>query len=112
MASMTNKLLKIVVFVPESHADLVREAIGRTEAGTIGNYTECTFSVSGTGRFRSEQGAHPATGQVGELAEERMERIEAVCPRDILQRTIAAIKEVHPYETVGIDIYPLEDLIL
>lgn len=28
-----NKLVKIVVFVPESHADIVRKAIGEAGAG-------------------------------------------------------------------------------
>jgi hypothetical protein len=46
------KHYKIVVFSPESHADILREAMGAAGAGKIGNYCHCTFSIKGTGRFR------------------------------------------------------------
>lgn len=101
--------VKIVVFVPESHADRVREAMGKT-AGRIGNYTSCSFSSKGIGRFKPEQGAHPAIGEVGKLEMVEEERIETVCHRDNLKEVIAAIKAVHPYEEVALDVYPLEEI--
>ena len=39
-----NDIVKIVVFVPESHTDIVREAMGEAGAGKIGNYDFCSFS--------------------------------------------------------------------
>ena len=62
-----NKIFKIVVFVPESHTDIVREAMGKAGAGKIGNYTFCSFSSKGIGRFKPEEGAHPAIGEIGKL---------------------------------------------
>jgi len=106
---MSNNV-KIVVFVPESHADTVREAMGEAGAGKIGNYTFCSFSSKGTGRFKPEAGANPAIGEIGKLESVEEERIEAVCERGILNSVIQAIKKVHPYEEVAIDIYPLEDI--
>ncbi|MBI3638666.1 hypothetical protein HY227_02920 [Candidatus Wolfebacteria bacterium] len=103
----SNKV-KIVVFVPESHTDVVREAMGKAGAGKIGNYTFCSFSSKGTGRFKPEDGAHPAIGEVGKLESVHEERIEVVCDRNLLGDVITAIKKVHPYEEVAIDIYPLE----
>ena len=102
--------VKIVVFVPESHTNIVREAIGEAGAGKIGNYTHCSFSSKGVGRFKPEQGAHPAIGEVGKLESVQEERIEVVCERNQLKAIIAAIKKVHPYEEVALDIYPLEEI--
>lgn len=104
---MSNNV-KIVVFVPESHADAVREAMGKAGAGKIGNYSECSFSSKGTGRFKPEAGANPAIGEIGKLESVEEERIEAVCSREVLTNVIAAIRRVHPYEEVAFDIYPLE----
>lgn len=104
-----SKNVKIVVFVPESHADAVREAIGKVGAGEIGNYAYCSFSSRGVGRFKPEEGAHPAIGEVGKIESVQEERIEFVCDRGIVENVIAAIKEVHPYEEVALDIYPLEE---
>jgi hypothetical protein len=105
-----NENVKIVVFVPESHTDKVRDAMGKAGAGNIGNYSFCSFSSKGIGRFKPEQGASPHIGEVGEFEEVVEERIETICPRVKLQAVVAAIKEVHPYDEVAMDIYPLENI--
>jgi hypothetical protein len=105
---MDTKDVKLVVFVPESHTDIVREAMGAAGAGHIGNYSHCTFSSKGVGRFKPEQGANPHIGEVGKLEEVVEERIETICSREQLAEVIAAIKKVHPYEEVAMDVYPLE----
>lgn len=109
---MTRKsnLLKIVVFVPESHANKVREAMGSAGAGKIGNYSFCSFSSKGIGRFKPEKGANPTIGKVGKLELVEEERIEVICERGGLKKVIAAIKKVHPYEEVALDIYPVEEV--
>lgn len=101
--------VKVVVFVPDAHAEEVRKAVGDTGGGHIGHYTHCSFSSQGIGRFKPEHGAHPAIGSVGnpELVEE--ERIEFVVSRADLPNILAVIRRVHPYEEPATDIYPLED---
>jgi hypothetical protein len=110
MNPVASKNVKIVVFVPETHADVVREAMGKAGAGKIGNYTYCTFSSKGTGRFRPEQGANPHIGQVGKFEEVAEERIETVCSRENLKNVIGAIKKAHSYDEVAFDVYPLESV--
>ena len=99
--------LKIVVYVPETHADAVREAMGKADAGLIGDYKYTSFSVKGTGRFIPMKNAHPSIGKIGELTEVAEERIETACLRKDLDKIIEAIKSVHPYEEVAIDVFPL-----
>ena len=106
----TSRNVKLVVYVPEMHADAVRQAMGNAGAGVIGNYTHCTFSAKGIGRFRAEDGAKPFLGKVGEVTAVSEERIETVCSRDRIKRVIEAIRKVHPYEEIAMDIYPLEDI--
>lgn len=105
---MESKNVKIVVYVPEANADEVREAIGKAGGGKIGNYTFCSFSSKGTGRFLPQEGANPAIGEVGKLEQVIEERIEVTCARDLAAEVIAVIKKVHPYEEVALDVYPLE----
>lgn len=107
---MMSKNYKIVVFVPTSHADQLREAMGNTGAGRIGNYIHCSFTSKGIGRFMPEQGASPTIGSVGKFEEVDEERIEMVCEESLVQGVISAIKKVHPYEEVALDVYPLENL--
>lgn len=107
---MNSNNVKIVVFVPETHTDIVREAMGKAGAGKIGNYSFCTFSTKGIGRFKPENGANPHIGEVGKFEEVIEERIETVCSRENLDMVIKAIKEVHPYEEVVMDVYPLGNI--
>jgi hypothetical protein len=107
---MKSENVKIVVFVPETHTDMVREAMGKAGAGKIGNYSFCSFASKGIGRFKPEQGSDPHIGEVGKFEEVAEERIETICSREKLQGVIAAIKEVHPYDEVALDIYPLENM--
>lgn len=99
--------VNLVVTVPATHADVVRNAMGKAGAGIVGNYSHCSFSIKGIGRFMPLQGAHPAIGKVGELEAVEEEAIQMPCPIKKLEAVIAAIKEVHPYEECGIDIMPL-----
>jgi len=102
------KRYKIVIYVPEDHAEKLREAMGNAGAGKIGNYTHCTFTLKGTGRFRPEEGANPTIGEVGKLEEVSEDRIETVCEEGRLQDVLNAIREVHPYEEPATDVYHVE----
>jgi hypothetical protein len=99
---------KIVVYVPTANADALREAIGKAGGGKIGNYSFCSFSVKGIGRFRPEAGANPAIGEVGKFEEVEEERIEVTCDSGLVDDVVAAIKKVHPYEEIVMDVWSLE----
>lgn len=107
---MNSANVKIIVFVPETHTDVVREAMGKAGAGKIGNYSFCSFSSKGIGRFKPEDGANDHVGEIGKFEEVSEERIEVVCPREKLQNVINAIKQVHPYDEVALDVYPIENI--
>ena len=100
----------IVVTVPETHADRVREAIGRAGAGKVGDYSYCSYSVKGMGRFMPNKGANPYLGTEGILEEVIEERIETVCSRVVLAHVLEEIKKAHPYEETIIDIYPVYEI--
>lgn len=102
-----SNLVKLVVFVPISHADTVRKALGDAGAGNIGNYSHCTCSSRSIGRYKPLEGAHPYIGSIGEFEEVEEERIETVCESDKVKDVISAMRKVHPYEEVAFDIYPL-----
>lgn len=101
--------LKIVTFVPLEHAEKVRDALGKSGAGVIGEYSFCSYSVTGVGRFIPSPNARPHIGELNKLEAVKEERIEVVCTRSDAKQVIAAMKQAHPYEEVAFDIYPLID---
>ena len=107
---------KLVTFVPvatpdgEDHLDRVISSLASAGAGTIGQYDECAFAAVGEGRFRPLPGARPAIGRVGDRERVRETRVEMVLPRRRRTAVLAALLEVHPYETPAFDVYELASL--
>jgi len=102
-------LNKLVVFVPISHAQKVRNVIFDAGAGQIGNYDSCSFNISGTGTFKALKKSNPYVGEINKLHSEAEARIETIFPVYLKNKVINAINKVHPYEEVAFDIYPVEN---
>lgn len=104
----TQALKKLVVFIPEEHAEQVMEAISEAGAGWIGNYSHCTFQLTGTGTFMPREGSDPFIGSRGKLEKVREVRLETIVPSDIQNRVVRAMLKAHPYEEVAYDLYPVD----
>lgn len=96
--------VKIIVFVPVQDAEALRQAMHQAGAGKTGDYSHCSWSSVGVGRFTPEKGAHPIIGEVGKPQTVDEERVEFLCPKDKLEQVIKALKETHPYEEVAYDV--------
>ncbi|WYP27946.1 Nif3-like dinuclear metal center hexameric protein [Alkalihalobacillus sp. FSL W8-0930] len=102
------ELKKLVVYVPRTHADSLREALGEAGAGHIGAYSHCSYSSDGTGSFKPLKESNPYIGQsnVQEYVEET--KIETIVRATQLTTVVDAMKKAHPYEEVAYDLYALE----
>jgi dinuclear metal center YbgI/SA1388 family protein len=105
----TEKLKKIVVFVPVEYADKVREAMAEAGAGHIGNYSDCSFIMRGLGTFKPLEGSDPFVGQIGNLENVEECRIETIVTEKFLKKVIKAMIEAHPYEEAAYDVYSVEN---
>lgn len=97
----------VVVFSPADAADAVRAALAKAGAGAIGDYTACSFSSRGVGRFTPGDGAHPTIGSVGIPEQVDEERIEVICPRNAVAVALDAMLAAHPYEEPAYHVYPV-----
>jgi dinuclear metal center YbgI/SA1388 family protein len=102
-------LKKLYTFVPLAHAEKVRTALFEAGGGQIGNYTECSFNVEGTGTFKAGEGADPFVGNLHERHSENEIRLELVFPSHLQGPIIKALKAAHPYEEVAFDIVALSN---
>ncbi|MEK3890703.1 Nif3-like dinuclear metal center hexameric protein [Bacillus sp. FSL K6-3431] len=101
-------LKKLVVFVPEEDEEQMLQALGHAGAGAIGEYTECSFSSIGTGRFLPGGNTNPHIGKRGKLEWVKEVKIETVYPEHIEKKVIAAMLKAHPYEEPAYDLYSLD----
>ena len=102
-------LYKLAVYVPKTHIDNVRIALGNSGAGHLGNYKDCSFTTEGEGRFKPCEGANPYIGQEGALESVHEVKIETIVPQKILDKVISSMIKAHPYEEVAYDLYKLEN---
>jgi dinuclear metal center YbgI/SA1388 family protein len=98
---------KVVVFVPEADLTRVSDALFAAGAGQIGQYSQCSFRLAGTGTFFGSDATNPTVGQKGRREEVNEWRLEAVCPEGRVEAVVAALRKAHSYEEPAYDVYPL-----
>lgn len=98
---------KWVVYVPSEKAEAVQAAVFAAGAGHIGDYSHCSWSVSGIGQFLPHEGASPAVGSVGNVERVAEDRFEVVAPARCRAAVLAAMRAAHPYEEPAFDIFAL-----
>jgi len=98
---------KIVVFVPDSDLAKVSNAMFEAGAGNIGQYSECSFRLAGTGTFFGSDATNPKIGQKGRREEVAEWRLEAICPEAVVETAMAAMRKAHSYEEPAYDVYCL-----
>ena len=75
---MEFKYCKLEIFLPPTHLEVVQKALQEVDAGHIGNYDSCM-----------------------EL------KVEVTVYTENVDKTIEAVKKVHPYEEPVINVIPL-----
>jgi dinuclear metal center YbgI/SA1388 family protein len=109
LVPLKNRLLKLVTFIPQSHLEIVREALFEAGAGVIGNYDQCGFTLAGSGSFRAGDSANPFRGETGRIHFENEIRFETVLFSHLRENVVNALLSVHPYEEVAYDLYILDN---
>lgn len=100
---------KLVVFVPQQNAQKLKEALFAIGCGELGNYSHCSYTMSGFGSFVPEAGAQPFIGEKNREEKVAEERIEMIFPSILQRKVITTIYQNHPYEEPAFDIYKLEN---
>jgi dinuclear metal center YbgI/SA1388 family protein len=101
-------MAKVVVFVPPEEVETVSAAMADAGAGTIGEYTRCSFGTAGIGTFMPGAAARPYSGERGVLNREDEVRLEMTAPSFFVPAVVRAMIAAHPYEEVAHDVYRTE----
>ena len=100
-------MYQIVVYIPETHLEPVKEALFQAGAGKIGDYDSCAWQTLGQGQFRPLEGSTPFIGQTGEVETVDEYRVELVCEEEALKAAVEAMIAAHPYEEPAYSVWPL-----
>ena len=100
---------KLVVFVPQSHIELVADGLFKAGCGLIGEYTNCSFKAKGEGSFKGSAKSNPSVGKKETFETVEEYRLEVILDSWKLNSAVKVLKEVHPYEEPAFDIYPVKN---
>ena len=101
------KCFYLAVYVPESHRDILKNALFQAGAGQIENYDSCCWETEGTGQFRPLPGSHPFLGSQNRVEHTPEWKIELIVPAEKIEKVIASLKQEHPYETPAFHYFPV-----
>lgn len=103
----TNKLFKVIVYVPDTHMEVLRNSLSEAGAGHIGDYSHCSFQSTGKGTFKPLEGSTPFIGKENQLECVDEVKLETIVKEEDLSHVIQSMIKSHPYEEVAYDIFPL-----
>ncbi|MCG2461915.1 Nif3-like dinuclear metal center hexameric protein [Flavobacteriaceae bacterium F89] len=100
---------KLTTYVPREESEKLKEALFSAGAGNIGNYSNCSFSVVGTGSFMAGEDANPTKGIIGRTHFEKEAQINITFPASNEGKVLKALFKNHPYEEVAYEIQTLDN---
>ena len=100
-------LKKLVAYVPENYVEKVLDSLHQAGAGNLDNYSECSFQLEGTGRFKGNDKSEPFIGNNSEKVSVKEIQINVVFESHLITDIQKALFKSHPYETVAYEIYSL-----
>lgn len=102
-------LSKLVTFCPKNKSTKLLDALFAAGAGQIGNYSECSFNLDGTGTFKGNQQSDPFVGEKGKRHYEPETRIEVIFETVNESPVMNALRNSHPYEEIAYYLTRLEN---
>ena len=96
--------------VPETHLEMVKNAVFATGAGTLSNYAQCAWQTLGEGQFMPLTGSNAFLGEIDIVERVAEYKVEVVCEEQQIQAAVMALKQAHPYETPAFHVLKCENI--
>ena len=100
----------LVVYIPETHIEQVKEALFTSKAGQFGRYDRCSWQTLGTGQFRPLKGSHPYSGKKGYQKSIKEYRLEMIVQDPLIPQVLQSLLKTHPYEEPAYHLFPVKTI--
>ena len=105
----SNFIQKLVTYTTPENATIVRNALFKSGAGTIGNYENCSFNSDGFSTYQGNENSNPVVGNKGELTQTNEVKIEVTFEKYLQPKILKALFSNHVYEEVAYEIYDIQN---
>jgi dinuclear metal center YbgI/SA1388 family protein len=104
-----NYIRKLVTYTIPENAEEVRNALFNAGAGSIGNYSNCSFNSKGIGTYMGNEHSNPEIGERFEFVQGDEIKIEVTYEKHLENTILKALFNSHIYEEVAYEIYDLKN---
>ena len=103
-------MYKLCFYVPESHLELVKEALFDAGAGRYKDYDKCSWQILGDGQFRPLNDSSPFIGDKNKLKTISEFKVEMLVDSNKIENIIQILLEVHPYEQPAYEFWEVNSI--
>ena len=100
---------KLTTYVPKDEAEQLRTALFKVGAGSIGNYSNCSFNNQGYGTYKGNENSTPVKGEKGILHTEEETQISVTFSKHLESKILQTLFKTHSYEELAYEIITLEN---
>ena len=104
-----NFIQKLVTYTVPENLEKLKTSLFQAGAGSIGNYSECSFISTGIGSYKGNENSNPAIGNPLTLTKTEEVKIEVIFEKHLQSKVLSALFSNHIYEEVAYEIYNLEN---
>jgi len=104
-----NFIQKLVTYTIPENLEKLKTSLFQAGAGSIGNYSECSFTSTGIGSYKGNEESNPSIGNPLTLTKTEEVKIEVVFEKHLQSKVLSALFSNHVYEEVAYEIYNLEN---
>ena len=105
-----NTIKKLTTYIPIDALEKVRNSLFQAGAGTLGNYSNCSFTTDGKGTFMGNAASNPTLGERNVLQTEKEIQLSITFEKHKEAAILAALFNTHPYEEVAYEITSLHNI--
>lgn len=105
----SNTLSKLTTFIPSQNTSSVLEALHANGFGKIGDYSNCSFSIKGSGTYKPNENANPKIGEMNKQEVVEEDRVELMFPSYLNTKVRSILEKHHPYEEAAYFLQPLDN---
>jgi dinuclear metal center YbgI/SA1388 family protein len=100
---------QLTTYVPEKNAEAIRNALFESGAGSIGNYSNCSFNSIGSGTYKGNEHSNPVIGEKHILQNISETKITVSFAKHLENNILKTLFSTHPYEEVAYEVITLEN---
>ena len=100
---------KLITYTTPGNHEVLRQALFTAGAGSIGNYSNCSFNSGGMGTYMGNADSNPTVGSKGEFTQTEEIKLEVTFEKHLESKILNALVANHVYEEVAYEVYTLNN---